>query len=77
MISNVSYKSTPVINSAELVDWHVSCTGTDGFGYSDEVGCPIFSQSAVIATDPPKIVEIVEGDSVVGFMLEQQFLSEL
>ena len=77
MVSNVSYKSTPVLNSAKLVDWHVSYSGTEGFGYSDAVGCPIFSQSAVVATDPPKIAEIVEGDSVVGFMLEQKFFSEL
>lgn len=77
MVSNVSYKSTPVLNSAKLVDWHVSYSGTEGFGYSDAVGCPIFSQSAVVATDPPKIAEIVEGDSTVGFMLEQKFFSEL
>lgn len=77
MISNVTYNSTPVLNNAKLVDWHVSYSGTDGFGYSDAVGCPVFSQSAVVATDPPKIAEIIEGDSVVGFMLEQKFFSEL
>ena len=77
MISNVNFKSTRVINSAKLVDWHVSYSGTDGFGYSDAVGCPIFSQSAVVATDPPIIADIIEGDSTVGFMLEQRFFSEL
>ncbi|MFZ8310636.1 hypothetical protein ACO1LC_14385, partial [Staphylococcus aureus] len=35
MISNVKYKSQQVINSAKLVDWYVSYSGTDGFGYSD------------------------------------------
>lgn len=77
MISNVSFKTNKIINSAKLVDWHVSYSGTDGFGYSDAVGCPIFSQSAVVATDPPIIADIVEGDSTVGFMLEQRFFSEL
>jgi len=77
MISNVNFKSARVINSAKLVDWHVSYSGTDGFGYSDAVGCPIFSQSAVVATDPPIIADIIEGDSIVGFMLEQRFFSEL
>ncbi len=76
-ISNVSYNNKRVLNNAKLVDWHVSYSGTDGFGYSDAVGCPIYSQAAVVATDPPKIAEIVEGDSIVGFMLEQKFFSEL
>lgn len=76
MISNVSFNSQRVLNNAKLVDWHVSYSGTDGFGYSDAVGCPIFSQAAVVATDPPKIAEIIEGDSIVGFMLEQKFFSE-
>jgi len=30
-----------------------------------------------VATDPPKIAEIIEGDATVGFMLEQKFFSEL
>jgi hypothetical protein len=77
MISNVSFNANKIINSAKLVDWHVSYSGTDGFGYSDAVGCPIFSQSAVVATDPPIIADIIEGDSTVGFMLEQRFFSEL
>lgn len=76
-ISNVSFNDKRILNSAKLVDWHVSYSGTDGFGYSDAVGCPIYSQAAVVATDPPKVAEIIEGDSVVGFMLEQKFFSEL
>lgn len=76
-ISNVQFGNQKVLNSAKLVDWHVSYSGTDGFGYSDAVGCPIYSQAAVVATDPPKIADIVEGDSVVGFMIEQKFFSEL
>lgn len=76
-ISNVQFNQKKVLNSAKLVDWHVSYSGTDGFGYSDAVGCPIYSQAAVVATDPPKIAELIEGDTVVGFMLEQKFFSEL
>ncbi|MFY7900060.1 MAG: hypothetical protein ACOVNY_07735 [Chitinophagaceae bacterium] len=77
MISNVQYKNKRVVNNAKLVDWHVSYSGTDGFGYSDAVGCPIFSQAAVVATEPPKIAELVENDSIVGFVLEQKFYSEM
>lgn len=77
MISNVKYKGQQVINSAKLVDWHVSYSGTDGFGYSDAVGCPIFSEAAVVATEPPQVADIIEADTVAGFMLEQKFFSEL
>lgn len=76
MIQNVRYKNQPILNSAKLVDWHVSYSGTDGFGYSDAVGCPIYSQAAVVATEPPKIVELIENEMVVGFILEQRFFSE-
>lgn len=76
-ISNVRFKNKRILNNVKLVDWHVSYSGTDGFGYSDAVGCPIYSQAAVVATDPPKIAELIDGDSVVGFMLEQKFFSEL
>lgn len=76
-ISNVRYNNQVVINSAKLVDWHVSYSGTDGFGYSDAVGCPIFSEAAVVATEPPQVAEIIEADTVAGFMLEQKFFSEL
>ncbi|MFZ8507299.1 hypothetical protein ACO1M3_13835, partial [Staphylococcus aureus] len=75
MISNVKYKSQQVINSAKLVDWHVSYSGTDGFGYSDAVGCPVFSEAAVVATEPPQVANIMEADTVAGFMLEQKFFS--
>ncbi len=77
MISNVQYKQQMVLNSAKLVDWHVSYSGTEGFGYSDAVGCPIFSQSAVVATEPPQIFDLMEADTLAGFVLEQKFFSEL
>jgi hypothetical protein len=77
-ISQVSFNNAPVLQSAKLVDWHVSYSGTDGFGYSDAVGCPYFSQAAVIAFEPPKILTIQNDDGVAtGFALEQVFKSEL
>lgn len=76
-ISEVSFNNKPVIQNAKLVDWHVSYSGTDGFGYSDAVGCPYFSQAAVIAFEPPKILQIKDNDgSFTGFALEQVFRSE-
>ncbi|MBK8952965.1 MAG: hypothetical protein IPM85_12475 [Chitinophagaceae bacterium] len=76
-ISNVMFNGKPVIRNAKLVDWHVNYSGTDGFGYSDAVGCPFFSQAAVIAWDPPVILDLHdESNTKVGFVLEQSFRSE-
>jgi hypothetical protein len=77
-IAQVSFNGKPVLQSAKLVDWHVSYSGTDGYGYSDAVGCPYFSQAAVIAFEPPKILQLKDdNNNVVGFTLEQAFKSEL
>jgi hypothetical protein len=77
-IAQVNFNGKPILQSAKLVDWHVSYSGTDGFGYSDAVGCPYFSQAAVIAFEPPKILQIKnDAGSFVGFALEQVFKSEL
>lgn len=72
-VSQVTYKNKPILQSAKLVDWHVSYSGTDGFGYSDAVGCPYFSQAAVVATSAPKISALMVDDKNVGFVLEQKF----
>jgi len=76
-IAQVSFNGKPILQSAKLVDWHVSYSGTDGFGYSDAVGCPYFSQAAVVAFEPPKILEIKDdAGTTTGFALEQAFRSE-
>jgi hypothetical protein len=76
-ISDVTFNSQPVLRSAKLVDWHVSYSGTDGFGYSDAVGCPYFSQAAVVAWSVPEIAELRnDKNETIGFTLEQTFRSE-
>ncbi len=76
-ISDVSFNGTSILRSAKLVDWHVSYSGTDGFGYSDAVGCPYFSQSAVVAWEIPKVSELLnDKNEKIGFVLEQTFRSE-
>lgn len=75
-ISEVKYKGETVINSAKVVDWHVSYSNTEGFGYSDAVGCPEFSQAAVVAVTEPRISSIEENNQTIGFALEQNFSSE-
>jgi hypothetical protein len=75
-ISDVFYKNKLVITSAKVVDWHVSYSNTDGFGYSDAVGCPEFSQAAVVAETEPRVSDIMQNGKVIGFALEQNFSSE-
>ena len=76
-ISDVSFNGKPVLRSAKLVDWHVSYSGTDGFGYSDAVGCPYFSQAAVVAWEIPQVSELRDDkNNRIGFVLEQAFRSE-
>lgn len=72
-LSDVRYRGRPVLKSAKLVDWHVSYSGTDGFGYSDAVGCPVFSQAAVLAVEPPRIDPLPDGR---GFALRQGYWSD-
>lgn len=76
MIVDVTYQGQPVLKSAKLVDWHVSYSKTQGFGYSDAIGCPVFSQAAVIAIGPPVIADIVQDQQVIGFSMTQQYWSE-
>ncbi len=75
-IANVKFKDAAVFDSVKLVDWHVSYSRKDAFGYSDAVGCPFFSQSAVIAAEPPRIEDIAQDGKRVGFALVQHFWSE-
>lgn len=76
-ISEVYFNNRMVINNAKVVDWHVNYSKSDGFGYSDAVGCPEFSQAVVIATLDPIISDIIKDGKVVGFAIEQVFNSEL
>jgi hypothetical protein len=42
-VADVHFRDQLVLHSAKLVDWHVSYSGKQAFGYSDAVGCPLFS----------------------------------
>ncbi len=73
-IADVTFEGQHVLDSAKIVDWHVSYSETEGFGYSDAVGCPQFSSSAVIATSPPQVIELTENGDATGFMLTQDYV---
>ncbi len=70
-ISDVSFNGKPILTSAKLVDWHVNYSNSEGFGYSDAVGCPYFSQAAVVAAIEPKVSDIKD-----GFSLTQKYYSD-
>lgn len=72
-LANVTYQGKPVFNNAKLVDWHVSYSRKDGFGYSDAIGCPVFSSAVVVAYDGPEITPIIEAGQTTGFALIQDF----
>lgn len=76
-IKDVRYQGKPVLSSAKLVDWHVSYSGPDGFGYSDATGCPLFSSASVVAFNGPTTEDIWQDGRVVGFALTQDFRSKL
>lgn len=76
-ISNVRFNDRLVLNSAKLVDWHVSYSREEGFGYSDAVGCPMFSSASVIAFNGPLLEQIVDNGEFVGFALVQDFRSPI
>jgi hypothetical protein len=76
-IANVRFAEQPRFDSVAVVDWHVSYSTREGFGYSDAIGCPTFSQAAVVAFNGPRVEEITVDGVVVGFALVQEFRSEL
>lgn len=76
LITDVRFDGQPVMRSAKLVDWHVSYSGTDGFGYNDATGCPIFSSAAVVAYNGPQVQEIIQNGERTGFALVQDFLGD-
>jgi hypothetical protein len=75
-ISDVRFQGQPILRSVKLVDWHVTYSQRQGFGYSDAIGCPVFSQAAVIAIGPPEVRELTENGQRVGFALAQGYWSE-
>jgi hypothetical protein len=75
-ISDVTFQDQAVLHSAKLVDWHVSYSQQEGFGYSDAIGCPIFSQAAVVAFNGPGLETILVDEKAIGFALTQDFKSE-
>jgi len=72
-LSNVKFNGKQVLKNAKVLDWHVSYSTREGFGYSDAIGCPLFSAAVVIAYNGPKVEPIVKDGQEVGFAVVQDF----
>jgi hypothetical protein len=75
-LTDVYYGKEKVLDSVKLVDWHVSYSKRNGFGYSDAIGCPEFSSAAVGALTGPDIEPLekkADDDGREGFVMEQDF----
>ncbi len=76
-ISKVKYKGQSLLESCKLVDWHVSYSPTEQFGYSDAVGCPYYSSAVVVAAQTPQWDTITENGKFAGLRLSQVYSSDL
>lgn len=72
-VSEVTYQGKTVLRNAKLLDWHVSYSSRENFGYSDAIGCPMFSSAVVIAYNAPSVEPIMQHNQEVGFALIQDF----
>lgn len=75
-VLDVKYKDRMVIKSTKIVDWHVSYLNKKEVGYSDAIGCPMFSAAAVVAFKGPE-VEKIDGQNGAGYALVQDFRSPI
>ncbi len=72
---DVRYQGRKVLRSAKILDWHVSYPDRKDFGYSDAMGCPVFSAAAVVAFELPEITPIVRDGQQVGYRFVQDYRS--
>ena len=62
-LTDVKFKDKLVMKSVKLLDWHVSYSSRENFGYSDAIGCPLFSSAVVVAYDGPKVEKLKSSQS--------------
>jgi hypothetical protein len=72
-LTQVKYMGKPVLDSVKLVDWHVSYSRQDNFGYSDAIGCPLFSSAVVVAHNGPSEEPIMQDGTEIGMAFIQDF----
>lgn len=76
VLKDIKYKNQTFFRNVKTVDWHVSYSNTEGFGYSDAIGCPEYSSAAVLAIEAPYFEWMLEDMDTLGFSLIQEYFSE-
>jgi hypothetical protein len=76
LLENLSFRGQQLLRSAKNVDWHVSYSEKNGFGYSDAVGCPLFSAAAVVPAEFPKVKQFDFVDGTPLHELHQDYYSK-
>lgn len=74
-VKNARFRGREVLHSAKIVDWHVSYSFKKDFGYSDAMGCPMFSSAANVAFRGTELEDIMENGAYSGFALIMDFRS--
>jgi len=73
-LRDVAFQGRPLVASVKVVDWHVGYAAGSGgrrVGFSDTVGCPVFSSAAIIPYSLPSVTDAAGG----GFQLHMTFRS--
>ena len=60
-VRDLRYRGQPLIESIKIVDWHVGYTLPPGSGFADAIGCPVFSQAAIVPFAPPELLDGADG----------------
>ncbi len=76
VVKNIHFQDKLFFRNVKTVDWHVSYSQTEGFGYSDAIGCPEYSSAAVLAIEAPYVEFLLEGQDTIGFAVIQEYFSE-
>jgi hypothetical protein len=72
-LRDVTFRGRPLLTSVKVVDWHVGYQSSDDrrVGFSDAIGCPVFSSAAIIPYSLPTLADTPAG----GFSLKMTFRS--
>ncbi|PDW01930.1 hypothetical protein [Candidatus Viridilinea mediisalina] len=62
-VREVRFAGQPLLRSVKIVDWHVGYAAPEDqrVGFSDAVGCPVFSAAAIIPYGLPEITPHADG----------------
>lgn len=76
LVTDVTFQGSPRLKSSKNLDWHVSYSTEDDFGYSDAAGCPLFSTAAIVPPTLPDFRPLKSTELLPsGFEIHQDFIT--